>query len=88
MTKEEVVQLVRERLHHHHPGGVTIAVLDQNIRHEDGYWYIPVLPNQQPPSTFEYYDALAEVETELSLDNNVKVLLVPTMPEEAPMLAA
>ena len=88
MTKEEVIRLVRERLKNYHPGGVTIAVLDQHIRSEEDFWYIPVLPDVQPSSTFEYYDALADVETELSLENHLKVLLVPTMPEEALEVAA
>ena len=80
MSEEKVVQLVRERLQDRHPGGVTIDVVEQAIRHEGDYWYVPVRPNAQPPRTFEYYDALADVESELSLNERLKVLLVPTMP--------
>jgi hypothetical protein len=81
MRKERVVRLVRERLQDRHPGGVTIDVVDQEIRHEDDYWHVPVRPSTQPPRTFEYYDALAEVESELSEKEHLKVWLVPMMPD-------
>jgi hypothetical protein len=83
MNREKVAQLVRERLRDRHPGGVTIDVVEDAIREKDGYWYVPVRPSAQPPHTFEYYDVLTEVETELSLDKNLKLWLVPSLPEEA-----
>jgi hypothetical protein len=82
MSRNDVAQLIRERLRDVHPGGVTIDVLEDAIHREDDYWYAPVRPSAVPPHTFEYYDALAEVETRLSLHPGVKVLLVPSLPEE------
>jgi hypothetical protein len=82
MSKEQVAELVRERLRDCHPGGVSIRVVEDEIRHRDDYWHIPVQPSAQPRSTFEYYDALAEVETQLSEEAHLNVWLVPTMPEE------
>lgn len=81
MSKEEVAQLVGEKLQEIHPGGVDITVAG-NVTLRDGYWYVPVRPSAQPPSTFEYYDALADVETKLSLDKHLHIWLVPTMPED------
>jgi hypothetical protein len=56
---------------------------------KDDYWYVPVQPSSQPPRTFEYYEVLADVETDLSEHERLKVWLVPTLPEEpAPSPAA
>ncbi|MBM3224853.1 MAG: hypothetical protein FJZ47_13750 [Candidatus Tectomicrobia bacterium] len=82
MDKHQVSEIVRERLQSCHPGGVTLEVVEEAMQLEDNYWYIPVKPSAQPPHTFEYYDALAEVETDLSLNGHLKVFLVPTLPEE------
>jgi hypothetical protein len=83
MNKEKMLELVQERLKEHHPGGVTLTVLDRGVRREDGFWHVPVRPSEQPDQMFAYYDALAEVETDLSLKERLKVVLVPTLPEEA-----
>jgi hypothetical protein len=82
MDKEQVTALVRERLQCCHPGGVTLEIVEEAIRLEDNYWYVPVRPSTQPPHTFEYYDALVEVETDLSLHAHLHIFLVPTLPEE------
>jgi hypothetical protein len=84
MSKERVLQLVRERLRECHPGGVTISVVEDLMRQENGCWRVPVRPSVQPPRTYEYYDALADVETDLSENEQLEVWLVPTMPEEKP----
>jgi hypothetical protein len=84
MSKEEVAQLVRERLQAFHPGGVTISVVAEKMHERDGCWRIPVRPDTEPPRAFEYYDALAEVEAQLSEQENLDVWLVPTTPDEEP----
>ena len=81
MKKEEVLELVRKRLKDQPLEGITIEALDEGITQEGDYWYIPIVPSVQPRHTFAYYDALAEVETYLSMDDDVKVLLIPTLPE-------
>jgi hypothetical protein len=82
MSKDQVVHLVRERLQECHPNGVTISVVEEGMRERDGYWHVPVRPSAQPRSTFEYYDMLAEVESQLSEQEHLNIWLVPTMPEE------
>jgi hypothetical protein len=81
VSKEQVAQLVQERLSECHPGGVSIHVVGDAIRQENGYWHVPVRPSEQPRQTFEYYDALADVETDLSENEQLKIWLVPTLPE-------
>jgi hypothetical protein len=82
MSKRQIVKLIRGRLSNYHPGGVTLEVVDEEIWREDDYWHVPVRPSAQPPRTFEYYDALVEVETELSLKEHLEMLLVPMLPEQ------
>ncbi|MDQ2687134.1 MAG: hypothetical protein M3Y28_04630 [Armatimonadota bacterium] len=81
MSKESVGKLVRHYLEGQHPEGITIAVLDDAIRRQDDYWYVPVQPDRQPPKMYAYYEALAEVEGELEENDSLNVLLVPTVPE-------
>jgi hypothetical protein len=76
-TKEGVAQLVAEHLRDCHPGGVSLAIVEDQIRMKDDYWYVPVRPSAPPPRNFEYYDMLAGVETELSVKEHVNLRLVP-----------
>ena len=78
MTEEKLVELVRAELGKYRPGGVTLDIGPGPIRRQDEYWYVPVLPSEEPPQTFEYYEALAAVESTLEEGENVQVLLVPT----------
>ena len=81
MTEKEVLKFVRERLKTQPLEGITIEVMDEGIERQGQYLYIPVQPSIQPEHTFAYYDVLAEIETDLSMDHNVNILLVPTLPE-------
>jgi hypothetical protein len=82
MTEEKVVELVREQLMKHHPGGVTLEIGPGPIRRREEFWYVPVLPSREPPRMFEYYEALAEIGATLGEEHNIHVWLVPVMPEE------
>jgi hypothetical protein len=82
MTEEKVLDLVREHLAQHHPGGVTLDVGGGSVRRQDEYWYVPVRPSAQPPKMYEYYEALADVEATIEENEGVQVFLVPTLPEE------
>ena len=82
MTEEQVIELVREQLRKHHPGGVTLEVVPEGIRRQAEYWYIPVLPSEQPPRMYEYYEVLAEVESTLEENEQLQIWLMPMVPEE------
>ena len=84
MTEEQVIELVREQLRNHHPGGVTLSVVPEGIHRQAEYWYVPVLPSAQPPRMYEYYEVLAEVESTLEESNQLQIWLVPMVPEEEP----
>lgn len=78
-TRTDVAQTVRDSLQECHPGGVTLSVIESDIRKIDDWWRVPVRPSEEPKHTFEYYDALARVEEEISEKTRLKVLLVPAM---------
>ena len=81
--RERVLSVVSERVKTIHPGGANLSVVVENVFHENGGWYVPVLPDKQPPKRYEYYEALAGVSMELGRDEKLSVLFVPVRPEEA-----
>ncbi|MDQ2798474.1 MAG: hypothetical protein M3Y13_02390 [Armatimonadota bacterium] len=81
VDKQVVVEAVQQRLQVRHPGGANLTALPQSVRHEQDWWYVNVRPDKEPPKQFEYYEALAEVETEMLTQENIIVLLLPTPAE-------
>jgi autonomous glycyl radical cofactor GrcA len=79
MSEQAIIDRVTELLKDQHPGGVNLQVLANEMERHGEYWHIPVQPNRQPRSTFEYYEMLADVETELSDKEHLKVVLVPAL---------
>jgi hypothetical protein len=80
VNERDVIMAVREQIKDKHPGGATLEVLEQGIRHEQDWWYVPIRPSVEPPKRYEYYEALAEVEKDLVVLNHLTVLLIPTPP--------
>ena len=64
-----------------------MEALTQGVRHEQDWWYVPVRPSLEPPRRYEYYEALADVETNMLTQENIIVLLLPTSPEEEAVAA-
>lgn len=73
-----VLEAVQRRLQQHHPDGANLEVVPQGVRHEQDWWYISVRPDKEPARDWEYFEALAEVETEMLTQENILVLMVPT----------
>lgn len=80
-NEEMVAQVVRDYIQDRHPGGVTLDVIEEGIRKIDHWWRVPIRPSAQPPHTFEFYDALAEVESEIQEAEHLNILLTPALPE-------
>jgi hypothetical protein len=78
VNEQNVIAAVREHIKDKHPGGATLEVLEQGIRHEHDWWYVPIRPSVEPVKRYEYYEALAEVEKDLVVSDHLTVLLVPT----------
>jgi hypothetical protein len=79
--EKTVAQVVRDYIKNSHPGGVTLEVVEEGIHKIDYWWRVPIRPSSPPPHTFEYYDALAEVESAIQEDKQMNILLVPALPE-------
>ena len=61
-----------------HPDGITFEVLENEIRHSEFGWDVPVQLDHEPRKLFAYYEALADVEIALTDNEGLKVLLVPS----------
>jgi hypothetical protein len=72
-TKTDIIQ----RIQQHMSADLPLVVLEDHIRQENDWWYVPVRPRSAAPKTFEYYQALAELEERLDEEANLNVLLVP-----------
>lgn len=72
-----VLEAVQRRLQHRHPDGANLEVVSQGVRHEQDWWYISVRPDKEPAKDWEYFEALAEVETEMLTQENILVLMIP-----------
>lgn len=76
-NKQAIAQVVRDYIRDRHPGGITLEVVEQGVRHEDYWWYVPIRPSKEPQKRYEFYETLADVENELEENEHLKVLLVP-----------
>ena len=88
VTEQEVIEAVRKHIKDKHPGGSILEVVPEDIWQEQDWWHVSIRPDVQPAKRFEYYEALAEVEIELQKTENLTVLLVPLVPEDAELVAA
>ncbi len=78
MSEQQIGQLVRSYLQSRQPPGSAIEVLEQDIRKDGDWWYVPVRPNHQLPKTYRYYEELTDIENQLRENEQVDVLLVPS----------
>lgn len=74
--KVTVTASVRRRLQDRHPDGAILEVLPQGVRQEQDCWYVAVRPDKEPPRLYEYCKALAEVEAEMLVQENILVVMV------------
>lgn len=81
---QQVIDAVRRHLSGKHPGGAILEVVPEGIRQDREWWYVPVRPSIRLTKRFEYYEVLAEVESELQKTENLTILLLPTIPEFEP----
>lgn len=82
-NSKDVARVVQQYLQDAHPGGATLAVVEAKIRKEGTYWHVPIRPSVEPPKLFEYYEALADIESAIDTQEHLKVILIPGDPQEA-----
>lgn len=82
LTKKKVLDIVSQRMRKARLGTITFEVLNDEIKRRDDVWQLPVLPSAQPPTMFQYYEVLAEVEQDLLEKHDLNVRLIPALPDE------
>jgi hypothetical protein len=80
-SKKSVLELVKSQLQKVRLGNIAISVVNGDIEKRDAWWYVTVEPSTQPPSMHQYYEVLGNVEEELEAKHNIRVFLVPTVPD-------
>lgn len=76
------VETIQKCLHDIQPAGYELNVIEEAVRKDDDWWYVPVRISKPMPRTYEYYEILSEAEEKLADSENLNVMLVPTAPEE------
>ncbi len=84
--KHFIAERVRHYLKDARPGGATLAVLEDQIWHDEFAWNVTVQPDFEPERLFEYYEALADAMIALADEENLKVYLV-TSPAKTDLTA-
>ncbi len=81
LTKKKVLDLVSKQLRKAQLGNITFDVLNGEIVKREHAWHLPVRPSAQPPTMFQYYEVLANVEADLLEKHDLNVWLIPTVPD-------
>jgi hypothetical protein len=86
MTENEVLERVRRKVGAFNEEGrftPRLQVPENGIRLDGEWYYVIVQPVAEPRSSYDYYNALSEIEEEIEHDlepEGVNVLIVPVLP--------
>jgi hypothetical protein len=80
-NRQMVAQVVSARLRECHPEGVSLELDEQGIQKVGCQWRIPIRPSAEPLNRYDYYEALTDIEIELSEQEKLNVFLVPSDPK-------
>lgn len=76
--RSEIAHRIQTALDVSPPGPYRVSVVEDAIRREDDWWYVPVTPDRAGVRAHEYAEFLTEVENDLRDRVGLKVLLIPT----------
>ena len=78
MNREQLISLVSEKLGRIRHHGLTLTVLEDGVRQDGGWWYVPVVAkgSSLPPIDF-LYPEYASIESDIADEHHVDVMLVP-----------
>ena len=77
LSSPEIAARVRPHLQNNPIKSVVLELMEDRIRREDNWFYVPVRLNTEEPRTYQYYDMLVEIEDEIAQQERLRVLLVP-----------
>ena len=79
MDRTSIVELVRRYLQKlRSESNLEIELVEEAVRQEEGWWYVPVRTEQEIKKRYRYYEELTDIETEMKQKEHVDVLLVPS----------
>ena len=77
MTNQQILETVRRHVRERKVAGASLEVLDQPLKREGDWWYVPIRPTQEFPRDHEYYEELLRIEEEIKRDEQLDILLIP-----------
>ena len=81
--QQRIIDTVRCYLEPHQPPNYRLNVSETGLRHSrDDWWYIVVKPSQADIRAREYSDIMEQIEDQIKSQRGLKVLLVPTQPDD------
>ncbi len=78
MTESQIADVVRRHLAGGTFAGLGMSVLDDGVRQDGDWWYVPVTPSDSFTRTDQYYAVLGDLEQEIEDQDGLNILLVPT----------
>jgi len=59
-ASKDIIQRVNQYLETHQFDGLTVEIVEQAVREDHGWWYVPVRPSSQGSITYHYFGVLTE----------------------------
>jgi hypothetical protein len=75
--RNEIAEVVRRHVTNARFADAMLSVLDDGVRKDGKWWYVPVSPGREFARTDLYYAVLADLEQEIDEEEGLNILLVP-----------
>jgi len=77
ITKDEIIKQVAKRLRKYRRQGAPLHIVDAGVEQKEGWWYVPISPEDPIKKPWPYYEFLTDIEEEFEDEAGVDLLLVP-----------
>lgn len=75
LTATDVANRVRSYVAKTSIGDITLWMDEESIRLHNDYWRIHIRPSRKPEPLFPYFEALADLEEEVQVNEGIKVTI-------------
>ena len=80
MSNDQVLEAVRRHSSLAEGEGLSLHVVQDGVRLDNSWWYVPVWSAGPTLRTHVYHAVLADIEQEIAESEGLNVLLIPTEP--------
>jgi hypothetical protein len=80
ISDEQVLEAVRRHFRLAESEGLTLHTMQDGVRLDNSWWYVPVWSSGAVLRTHVYHAILADIEQEIEESEGLNVLLIPTEP--------